>query len=81
MFQKVIQVGNSLALTIPKSFVDKTGFKAGDEIYVQQEPNSKSLIITTKDQAHKMKLSPDLFSWLQDMEDTYADAIKELAQK
>lgn len=81
MIQKVIQVGNSLALTIPKSFVDKTGFKAGDEIYVQQDPDSKSLIITTKYQAKKMKLSPELFSWLNDMEEKYSDAIKELAQK
>ncbi len=81
MIQKVIQVGNSLALTIPKSFIDKTGFKAGDEIFVQQEPQSKSLIITTKDQARKMKLSPDLFSWLDEMEEKYSDAIKDLAQK
>ncbi|KXK10189.1 MAG: SpoVT / AbrB like domain protein [Microgenomates bacterium OLB23] len=81
MLQKVIQVGNSLALTIPKSFVDKTGFKAGDEIYVHQEPQSKSLIITTKDQAKKMKLSPDLFSWLNDMEEKYSEAIKDLAKK
>ena len=81
MIQKVIQVGNSLALTIPKSFIDKTGFKVGDEIYVQQEPESKSLIITTKDQAKKMQLSPELFSWLNKMEEKYSNAIKELAQK
>lgn len=81
MLQKVIKVGNSLALTIPKSFVEKTGFKAGDEIFVQQEPQSKSLIITTKDQAKKIKLSPDLFSWLNEVEEKYTDAIKELASK
>jgi putative addiction module antidote len=81
MLQKVIKVGNSLALTIPKSFIEKTGFKAGDEIFVQQKPSSKSLIITTKDQAKKIKLSPDLLSWLNDIEEKYTDAIKELATK
>lgn len=81
MIQKVIQVGNSLALTIPKSFIDKTGFKAGDEIYVQQEPHSKSLIITTKEQAKKMRLSPDLFAWLNSVEEKYSEAIKTLAKK
>jgi putative addiction module antidote len=81
MLQKIIKVGNSLALTIPKSFINQTGYKAGDEVFVQQEPSSKSLIITTKDQAKKMKLSPDLFSWLNDMEEKYSDAIKDLAKK
>jgi putative addiction module antidote len=81
MLQKILKVGNSFALTIPKSFINKTGFKAGDEVFVQQEPSSKSLIITTKDQAKKMKLSPDLFSWLNDMEEKYSDAIKDLAKK
>ena len=81
MIQKVIQVGNSLALTIPKSFIDKTGFKAGDEIFVHQEPKSRSLIITTKEQAKKMKMSPDLFSWLNAIEEKYSEAIKKLAQK
>lgn len=81
MIQKVIQVGNSLALTIPKSFIDKTGFKAGDELFVHQEPASKSLIITTKAQAEKIKLSPDLFSWLDSVQEKYSDAIKQLANK
>ena len=55
MIQKVIQVGNSLALTIPKSFIDKTGYKAGDEVFVHQEPKSKSLIITSKENGEKMR--------------------------
>lgn len=81
MIQKVIQVGNSLALTIPKSFADKANFKAGDEIFVQQEPDTKTLIITTKDQAKKMMFGPDLFAWLNAIEKKYATAIKDLAQK
>lgn len=81
MFQKILKVGNSLAITIPKSFIDKTGFKAGDEVFLQQEPSSKSLVITTRDRAQKMKLSPDLFSWLNEVEQKYSDVIKDLAKK
>lgn len=81
MLQKVIQVGNSLALTIPKSFIDKTGFKAGDEIFVHQDPESKSLIVTAKESYHRINLSPDLFAWLSDVKDKYSDAIKDLAKK
>ena len=81
MIQKIIQVGNSLALTIPKSFIDKTGFKAGDELYDHQEPQSKSLIISTKEHADKLKLSPDLFTWLEKIEKKYSQAIQELAHQ
>ncbi|OGK30216.1 hypothetical protein A3B02_02165 [Candidatus Roizmanbacteria bacterium RIFCSPLOWO2_01_FULL_42_14] len=81
MIQKVIQVGNSLALTIPKSFIDQTGFKAGDELFVHQDLRSKSLIVTPKSNASKMKISPELFSWLYDIEEKYGEVIKELAQK
>ncbi|MFS8159372.1 MAG: AbrB/MazE/SpoVT family DNA-binding domain-containing protein [Candidatus Roizmanbacteria bacterium] len=81
MLQKIIQVGNSLALTIPKAFIDKTGFSAGDKIYVHQEPSSKSLIITSVAQAKKLNFSPDLFVWLNSVEKKYSKAIKKLAQK
>lgn len=81
MIQKVIQVGNSLALTIPKSFIDKTGFKVGDELFVQQDPKNKSLIVTAKDSAGKMNVSPEFFSWLDGIEKKYAEAIKQLAKR
>jgi putative addiction module antidote len=81
MIQKVIQVGNSLALTIPKSFIDQTGFKVGDELFVQQDVKNKSLIVTTKDLAGKMKVSPELFSWLDSIEKKYEKAIKQLAKR
>jgi len=80
MIQKVIKVGNSLALTIPKSFIDETGYKAGDEIFVQLEPQTKSLIMTTEANAKKMNLSTDLLMWMGSVQKKYAGAIKELAK-
>ena len=81
MTQKIIKVGNSFALTIPKSFIDSAGFKAGDELYVQQDLDNKLLLITIKDNANRLKLSPDLFTWLDKIEKKYHQAIKELAKK
>ncbi|MBP9798222.1 AbrB/MazE/SpoVT family DNA-binding domain-containing protein [Candidatus Woesebacteria bacterium] len=81
MIQKVIQVGNSLAFTIPKAFIDQTGFKVGDELFVQQDPKNKSLIVTAKDSAGKMKVGPELFSWLDSIEEKYTEAIKQLAKR
>lgn len=81
MRQKVIQVGNSLALTIPKSFVNETGFQAGDEVIVQQDTDNKTLLITTPERAGSIRLRPELFSWLERIEKQYAEAIKALAKK
>jgi len=81
MTQKIIKVGNSYAFTIPKSFMKKAGFKAGDEVYVQQNPEHKTLLITARSNKSKMKLSPELFSWLDKIESNYSQAIKSLAKK
>ena len=35
---KLIQAGNSLAVTIPAKFVKKIGAKAGDEVSLKLEP-------------------------------------------
>jgi len=81
MLQKIIKVGNSLAFTIPKSFIDQTKFKAGDELYIQQDPSNKTILITDKKNASRMKLTPDLFNWIQKIEKKYSIAIKELANR
>lgn len=82
MDQKIIKVGNSLAITIPKSFIDETGFKAGDLLHVHQEPESKSLVVTTTENAKNMNsgVGPDFFMWLNSIEERYSDAIKDLAK-
>jgi putative addiction module antidote len=81
MTQKILKVGNSFALTIPRSFIDKVGFKAGDEVYVQEDLDNKLLLITVKENANRLKLSPDLFTWLDKIEKKYQKAILELAKK
>lgn len=81
MLQKIIQVGNSLALTIPKNFIDETGFSAGDQVFVKTDPANKTIVVTSKDRAKQVKLKPDLFNWLDKIEEEYGDVIKELANK
>ena len=35
MLQKVIKVGNSAAVTIPKYFLEKSSMKIGDKVFVE----------------------------------------------
>jgi len=39
MTQKVIRTGNSLAVTVPSSFVKSVGIRASDAVKVEAEPD------------------------------------------
>ncbi len=56
MSQKVIKAGNSLAVTIPSSFVRRTGITLGSEIKIETRPESNQLIISFPG-AHQLSLS------------------------
>jgi len=80
MIQKVIKVGNSLAVTLPSKFVNEAGFKAGDKINVEHDANNKILMIKVGDDTN-VKLTPEFFSWLEDVGKKYREVIKELAHQ
>lgn len=42
---KVIQSGNSLAVTIPKKFAKMVGVKKGDDVKVERKPQNGELIL------------------------------------
>lgn len=42
---KVIQSGNSLAVTIPKKFSQMVGIKKGDQVRIEKRPQNAKLII------------------------------------
>ncbi len=81
MLQKIIQVGNSLAITIPKQFISESGLRAGDLMFVQPDSATKTLVVTDEANASSVRLNPQLFSWLKTIEETYGPAIKALAKQ
>ncbi|MEO8581999.1 MAG: AbrB/MazE/SpoVT family DNA-binding domain-containing protein [Patescibacteria group bacterium] len=40
-YQKIIKVGNSLAITLDSDFIVQTGVKAGDQVAVNYQPDQK----------------------------------------
>lgn len=44
MKQKVMQVGNSLGVTVPSDFVKAVGIKVGDNVEVQRLMNTNEVI-------------------------------------
>lgn len=81
MIQKIIKVGNSAAVTIPKDFMKKTGLSIGDKISMESDIMAKMIVVKPKDQEGKNHLTPEFFQWLDRISRKYESTIKELAVK
>lgn len=50
MTQKVLKIGTSTAVTIPKSSLDELGLKLGDNVTVKIDKRTKTVIIQSQNQ-------------------------------
>lgn len=79
MIQKIIKVGNSAAVTIPKDFMKKSGLAIGDEISMESNSEMKTLMVRPKYFADKPALTPEFKQWLDKISKKYETVIRELA--
>jgi len=71
MVQKVIRVGNSLAVTIPKRAAKEKGVSVGDNVDFDFNPTKTS----------KKKITPDFLDWVDKYIEKNRPALEELASK
>lgn len=83
MEQKVIQVGNSLAVTLPANFVKDRNIKAGQRVIVRQDLEADSLVVAPSGSSIKKAsgITPEFLSWLEKFNKKYKTALTELAKK
>lgn len=82
MLQKIIQVGNSLAVTIPSSFAGNVGWKAGEKVMVTEDTESEVLKIHQAEAATtKVGVTPEFYNWLKKFNSKYKTVLQELAKK
>lgn len=82
MLQKIIQVGNSYAVTIPRAFADKTKWRAGQEVFVDADAETRTLTIQPKNASvQKSSLTPEFLIWLKQFNAKYKTVLTELAKK
>lgn len=82
MLQKIIQVGNSLAVTIPSSFVKEVKLKAGQKVMVDGDYDSAMLTIQSSVKPSRdVGITPEFLSWLKKFNSKYKNALTELAKK
>lgn len=79
--QNIIQVGNSLAVTIPADFAKKKNYRAGQKVAVETDMVSDTLLIRPASRAVKSSLTPEFYAWLNAISKKYEKTIKELAHR
>jgi len=80
MLQKVIKVGNSVAITLPKDFLNNAGIKAGDSVHVDVDKSTDVMVVSTKENPLK-GLSVDIAQWAAKFIKNNLQALEELANK
>lgn len=78
MTQKVLQIGSSAGVTIPKDFLKELGLKIGDRVTVKSDLKQGRLVILP---VRKGKVDFELLDWTDRFIDQYRPALKALSQK
>ena len=83
MEQTIIKVGNSLAVTLPASFVKDKKLKAGQKVMVRQDLEVDALVVQSSGKPFKKSsgITPEFLEWLEKFNDKYKTALTELAKK
>lgn len=77
MTQKVLKVGSSAAVTIPKRSLEELGLKIGDQVNVNVDRKSRAFIV----KARKVKIDRELVGWTKNFIEKYRLALEALAKK
>jgi len=76
MTQKVLKVGDSAAVTIPKKSLEELGLKIGDRVSVEIDEKSKTVMIKPE-----VMVDRELFDWTNKFISRYRSALESLAKK
>lgn len=80
MMQKVIQVGNSAAITLPKKFLEGANISTGDSVNVDIDEATKVMVVSS-DKYPFLGMSPDISIWTKKFIEKNRKALQELANK
>lgn len=81
MEQKVIQIGNSSGVILPKEIMKKMGLKPGSKVVIQTDSSGKTLLVSKNGKKYSPSVTPEFTRLLTKVNEQYDDALKELAQK
>jgi len=80
MEQKIIQIGNSTGLIIPKLLLKKLKLQTGSEVLIEPDPDRGTLVIVKKGEKRKLfNISPHFLEILEKVNTDYGDSLRKLA--
>lgn len=77
MTQKVLRVGSSAAVTIPKKSLEELGLKPGDEVIVELDRKNRKVSI----EPLVKEVDRELLAWTKKFIKRYRPALEALARK
>ena len=77
MTQKVLKVGDSAAVIIPKKSLKELGLRPGDEVSVQIDKKQRKVLI----EPLMKKVDSELLDWTRKFIERYRPALEALANK
>ena len=77
--QKLYRNGNSIAITIPKDFLDQSGWKIGDKVRIEYYPITK-LISIYKSGRKPRYVDPEFFKAYENVLKKHGPALEKLAK-
>lgn len=83
MEQKVIQIGNSAGLIIPKALLKQAKIKRGEKLILEAVSNRRAILIRRKEKKYEniSSLTFDFFVMLDDFNKKHGDTLRELAKR
>lgn len=76
MTQKVLKVGSSAAVTIPKKSLEELGLKIGDRVTVAIDRKSKSIVVQPS-----VSVDAETVMWARGFIEKYRPALEALARQ
>lgn len=77
MTQKVLKVGSSAAVTIPKKSLEELGLKIGDQVRVEVDRKARTVLI----EPVEIKIDRQLLDWTTKFIARYKPALDALSKK
>jgi putative addiction module antidote len=80
MVQKIIQVGNSAAITLSKQYLKTMGLSAGDQVETEFYPETKKIVISLPETKKETINDRQLVQRLAQLKKRYGNLYRKLAQ-
>lgn len=81
MAQKVIRIGNSTGVIIPKALLEDAGLKPGSQVVIEKEANGILIVREKGKTRKKTSITPEFLDIIDKVNRQYGVALKKLAQK